>query len=41
MRDEELVGKIVVGEFANIEKAGLLRNMKEAAMGVSRVGQEK
>jgi len=28
MREQELVGKIIVGEFADIEKPGLLRNMQ-------------
>lgn len=41
MTGEELVGRIIVGEFADIEKAGLLRNMKEAATRVSNVAQDR
>jgi 2-oxoglutarate ferredoxin oxidoreductase subunit beta len=37
MTGEQLVGRITVGEFTNIEKAGLLRKMKEAATRVSSV----
>ncbi len=40
MEDTSLAGKIVVGEFANIEKPGLLRKLDELKKRVTRAEQE-
>jgi len=40
MEDRSLTGKIVVGEFVNIEKPGLLRNLDEMKRMVTKAGKE-